>query len=325
METKLSAAEIATAAGVTTILTSSKAPGNIFSIIEYRNRLNSPTLRETLSGTASPTMSLSPHPDSPSQIPRPPHTVFTPSLNRLSDRKSWTSHTLHPAGSVTIDTGAHHVLSRRESGGRLLPAGVLGVQGVFAPGQAVRILIRRRTENAPSPDAEALRTPHTSNLASAPSHGLSTSSAMVGFRDIVGSLGTVQALTNAKSMVVEPDGECDQNLIEIGRGLANYSSEQISKVKGLNRCNCSLIVSSPSSSVGCTVYTCRSCWQMLTRSMWSKTSLSEWLLEESVAVSLLYRWRGDPCSHWEVQKDIINSRSFCASLNGGRAVLSRKS
>jgi len=76
----------------------------------------------------------------------PLYTVFKPSARPLRDVKSWTTYALAPSGSVIIDTGAHAVLSRRESGGRLLAVGVVGVAGAFAPGQAVRILVRRHLE-----------------------------------------------------------------------------------------------------------------------------------------------------------------------------------
>lgn len=133
METKLIAAEIATEAGVATVVTSSRTPSNIFSIIEYSTFETHAALDSSKSRSSAP-------------LPRPPHTLFTPSPTPLRDLKSWTSHTLFPAGSVVIDLGAHHVLSRRESGGRLLPAGVLAVRGTFASGQAVRIIVRRRQE-----------------------------------------------------------------------------------------------------------------------------------------------------------------------------------
>ena len=49
-----------------------------------------------------------------------------------------------------------------------------------------------------------------------------------------------------KSLVLEPPQPAveeepvlveryEENVIEVGRGLANYNSEQISKVKGMNR------------------------------------------------------------------------------------------
>ena len=128
METKLIAAEIATETGVTTIISNSKKPRVISEIIEYYNSLKSvPATPDESGGSSSPA------------LPRPPHTVFEPSSNPLRDLKSWTSHTLFPSGTIIIDAGAHHVLSRRESGGRLLPAGVVDVIGAFASGQAVRI------------------------------------------------------------------------------------------------------------------------------------------------------------------------------------------
>ena len=76
---------------------------------------------------------------------RPRHTLFRPSLTPLHDLKSWTKHALFPSGSVIIDAGAHRVLSRRDSGRRLLPAGVVGVVGAFASDQAVRIVPQSRS------------------------------------------------------------------------------------------------------------------------------------------------------------------------------------
>lgn len=45
---------------------------------------------------------------------------------------------------VRIDEGAYKAISRKESGGRLLPAGVVRVEGLFASHQAVRLVVRRR-------------------------------------------------------------------------------------------------------------------------------------------------------------------------------------
>jgi glutamate 5-kinase len=62
----------------------------------------------------------------------------------MGDRKWWIMHGLHAAGSITIDAGAYQALLRKESGGRLLAAGVLSVEGTFASQQAVKIFVRRR-------------------------------------------------------------------------------------------------------------------------------------------------------------------------------------
>ncbi|KAK0185850.1 glutamate 5-kinase [Armillaria mellea] len=256
METKIIAAEIATGAGVTTVITSSKHPENIFGIIEYHNSLKASstpgTPLEPLSRTSSPVHSpptLDLHrSDSPCArplppLPRPPHTVFKPSSVPMRDLKSWTSHTLYPAGSVIIDSGAHHVLSRRESGGRLLAAGVLGVIGAFASGQAVRIVVLK----SPSPttvqdDSEQ------SSLASSFTSTRPSTPALLAASSMSSSIASLEPLSRSSSsaaLAIKPEDEVlrnmkpeplydDADVVEVGRGLANYNSAQISKIKGLN-------------------------------------------------------------------------------------------
>ncbi|KAI8999118.1 glutamate 5-kinase [Trametes punicea] len=285
METKLIAAEIATAAGVMTVITSSKDPRNIFRIIEYNSALKSgvntplsglqsgrsspephsvednltPTsyTREDASATPTPSVDGSSSSPSPvSQGQRPPHTLFMPSAMPLRDLKSWTSHTLYPSGSVIIDSGAHHVLSKRESGGRLLAAGVLGVRGAFASGQAVRILIRKRhpgetsdksegrTEGGsptPSrttyPDGTTTTAPNTPeiNPAASLSSSISTLDPLPTVSEELTPSTTLKPLPEEDTVVIERgvDDTTDWELEEVGRGLANYNSAQIDRVKGL--------------------------------------------------------------------------------------------
>ena len=291
METKLIAAEIATAAGVTTIITSSKDPKNIFKIIEYNTQFKSgantpltgrqsgrsspepvpiqPTL--SVESTPSSESSITPTPStdnvtrlsSQSPLVRPPHTVFVPSALPLRDLKSWTTHTLHPSGSVIIDAGAHRVLSRRESGGRLLAAGVIGVRGAFASGQAVRIVIRknRPTDSTEAdkpagasdsetpvsagarttyPDGSFTTEPNTPEIN--PSASLSSSISSIApmeplDEDMTPSMN-LKSLPEEDTVVIERDlGEDvgEWELEEVGRGLANYNSAQIDRVKGLRR------------------------------------------------------------------------------------------
>ena len=233
METKLIAAEIATSAGVTTIITTSKKPENMIGIIEYHNRYtvlprsisraasraNSRAPSPTGSGRSSPEPTSAPEPT----LPRPPHTVFTASSIPLRDLKAWTSHTLYPAGSVVIDAGAHRVLSRRQAGGRLLAAGVVGVIGSFASGQAVRIVVRKRKDGEVE-DEEAEDAAYHS--------GYGTSRPMT----------PVTRRRLSDSSDEHPDGVHDNehneeltedDVVEVGRGLANFSSSQVSRVKGL--------------------------------------------------------------------------------------------
>jgi glutamate 5-kinase len=141
METKLIAAEIATGSGVTTIITSSKNPENISKIIEYHN------LTKGVHASSENVLT----------IVRPPHTLFTPSSTPLPDLESWTSHTLYPAGNVIIKPSAHRALCSPDSDFRLFPADILGIKVFFAPGQAVKIVIRHRSNGTPSEDSESHR------------------------------------------------------------------------------------------------------------------------------------------------------------------------
>jgi len=221
METKLIAAEIATAAGVSTIITSSRTPASLFAILEYHGA----TPLES-SGTSEKSLAT-----------RPPHTLFTPSAMPLRDLKAWTRHTLTPAGGVIIDPGAHSVLARRESGGRLLAAGVIGVRGAFASGQAVRILVRKKTPGTNSEDIEVAREEYVRGLApTQPGTPLATETAdtLTMDQDVAsdGTEGTPPVLP-----VPEEKGDVDEGqweIEEVGRGLANYNSAQVEKVKGLN-------------------------------------------------------------------------------------------
>ncbi|KAF8510340.1 glutamate 5-kinase [Gautieria morchelliformis] len=251
METKLIAAEIATGAGTATVITSSKNPKNILSIIEYNRSIQAASPSEPVSTDNS-------HSCTPTT--RPPHTLFTPSPTPLPDLKSWTSHTLTPSGSVIIDTGAHHVLSRRDSGGRLLPAGVVDVRGGFASGQAVRIAVRRRKkgpddrDSAPSRildpymtylDGSPITQPSTPTLL--PAVSLSSSIASLEPLSRSGSMNdTTLTPSSSSSTVTETlaDGgirtpneteeeEEGWDVVEVGRGLANYNWAEINRVKGL--------------------------------------------------------------------------------------------
>lgn len=298
METKLIAAEIATSAGVATIVTTSKKPENMFHIIEYtlataRQQQASTVASPALSSPGTPGEPSNPPPDPNPNNPheptltRPPHTLFLASTSPLSDLKAWTSHTLTPAGSVVVDPGAYRVLSRRDSGGRLLPAGVLAVHGQFASGQAVRILIRKNPtasveatyqsidtaaeildslpdspgdggrSSGVSPEVTRPSTPRlipssmTSSVISSIDPITITRQASIGSiieaqvtqtqaqRSMLGS--SLQGIDEQTgSMTITPSAAADTSdaeweHVEVGRGLANYNSDEIRKVKGDKR------------------------------------------------------------------------------------------
>lgn len=63
-------------------------------------------------------------------------TWFLTAANPVTARKKWIAGTLEPKGTLTIDAGAVAALRRGKS---LLPAGVVGIDGSFARGDAVII------------------------------------------------------------------------------------------------------------------------------------------------------------------------------------------
>jgi glutamate 5-kinase len=70
-------------------------------------------------------------------------TWFAPQSTPASARKAWIASHLEPKGIVDIDAGAASAL---KDGKSLLPAGVTGVSGSFARGDAVRIVASDGTE-----------------------------------------------------------------------------------------------------------------------------------------------------------------------------------
>jgi glutamate 5-kinase len=106
MVTKLAAARIATNAGCHMLIAQGKGAGAPLAMIEAGSRA----------------------------------TLFLPNGEPRSARKAWIAGAVSPCGILTVDEGAAGALRRGKS---LLPAGVIGVEGVFERGDAV--IIRTRT------------------------------------------------------------------------------------------------------------------------------------------------------------------------------------
>ena len=141
MGTKIVAAQLATAAGVTTVITRSSNPGNVLKIVRYLQALK-----------ATPAQVEDPVPHSPDgALEKPPlHTRFLPVEHPIRDRYFWLMHGLAPRGTLYIDEGAHAALADKAG---LLPVGVLDVEGHFAQHEAVRVVVaRRRRSPGPGPD-----------------------------------------------------------------------------------------------------------------------------------------------------------------------------
>jgi len=112
MTTKLAAARIATASGITVHLADGRQAG---------------VLRQLLEGGRG-------------------GTVFHPHPEPLGNRKSWLAHALQPQGSLHLDQGACEALQQR--GASLLLVGIRKIEGDFAANQPVRLLDPTGTEIA---------------------------------------------------------------------------------------------------------------------------------------------------------------------------------
>lgn len=103
MKTKLEAAKIACAAGVPMAIADGRKPQVIHGVLAQTS----------------------------------PMTLFGVAKNSLSQRKRWIAFGRAARGTIRVDDGAVNALLRR--GKSLLPAGVVGVEGVFDVGAAVQV------------------------------------------------------------------------------------------------------------------------------------------------------------------------------------------
>ncbi|KAK9317392.1 Aspartate/glutamate/uridylate kinase [Lipomyces starkeyi] len=224
MVTKLIAAELATSAGVTTIITKSSIPGNIHAIIKYLRYIRqqesdsndpsktfNPTVPSDLSASDSDVRSTarsvthlastdSVVQDSPSPSrapcrtfsPPPRHTRFLPQSHPMRDRHFWILHGLKSHGTVYIDTGAYKAITRTNKAG-LLPAGVVDVKGTFSASEAVSlVVIDRKILTEAEKEYQ----------------------------------GDEEAKKAVRATVFE-DGE------DVGKAIVNYSSVEIARIMGL--------------------------------------------------------------------------------------------
>jgi len=112
MATKLSAARIATSAGVRTVITQGKYPENIIKILEGENI----------------------------------GTQFEPATPIDNARKRWIANFVIPLGKLYLDSGAVQAISQK--GKSLLPAGITAVEGNFGAADAVQLCDQQGQEIA---------------------------------------------------------------------------------------------------------------------------------------------------------------------------------
>lgn len=125
MATKITAARLATSAGVTTIITKSSKPGNVKEILDYLH----PKEVNLTNGRPE---------DRTVEKPAPSHTRFIPSGIPMRNRAFWILHGLAPHGTIYIDRGAARALENKAG---LLPVGIVDVCGKFDQQEAVRLVV----------------------------------------------------------------------------------------------------------------------------------------------------------------------------------------
>lgn len=155
MATKIVAAKIATASGVTTVITRSSVPGHIADVVRYCQSLKAPSAPASVAGSddgESPTPSTadSSMNDSAYFEKAPLHTRFLPAARPIRDRHFWLLHGLAPHGTIYIDQGAYKALVDKAG---LLPVGVVDVEGSFQNCESVRLAVVERSES-PGPDGK---------------------------------------------------------------------------------------------------------------------------------------------------------------------------
>ncbi|MBR8836239.1 MAG: glutamate 5-kinase [Stigonema ocellatum SAG 48.90 = DSM 106950] len=134
MVTKISAARIATAAGIRTVITDGKNPRNIVKILHG----------ESIG------------------------TYFEPRPEPTSARKRWIAYGLVPAGKLSLDEGA--VVAISQAGRSLLATGITAVEGEFDPQDAVQLCdksgseIARGLVNYSSADLQKIRGRHSREI-----------------------------------------------------------------------------------------------------------------------------------------------------------------
>ncbi|KAF9572044.1 hypothetical protein EC968_010375 [Mortierella alpina] len=172
MVTKLIAAELATAAGVTTVITRGSTPQRIFQIIsqpiqhtgsvspkneQSSTHENASSTHSIVSGATTTTttaalslMGAAAAAADPSALPL--HTRFLAKDNPMVDRKWWILHGLHAAGTLYIDHGAYKAITNASQKSSLFAAGIVGCQGTFVAQQSVRVVYRPRKDRPKKDD-----------------------------------------------------------------------------------------------------------------------------------------------------------------------------
>lgn len=151
MATKLIAADLATNAGVTTVICNSTKPTTMLEIVNYshivdtelRNSADGVTLHET-SEEFELTNKLELENLRKNNVPLHTRFIGQP-RNSVRNKEFWLLHGLKPAGSLIIDLGCFRAITQRKRAG-LLAVGVIATEGHFNQLECVEIKLGFRDE-----------------------------------------------------------------------------------------------------------------------------------------------------------------------------------
>ncbi|KAG0242009.1 hypothetical protein BGW41_004992 [Actinomortierella wolfii] len=228
MITKLIAAELATAAGVTTVIARGSTPQNIFKIItQPLQRTRAPSPADIGSDSSATPIAMSSSATSLSSVfsDMPLHTRFVAKDNPMVDRKWWILHGLHAVGTIYIDHGAYKAITNASQKSSLFSAGIIGVEGNFVAQQSVRVVYD--SARAREHKKEKLM----AKLKAASDGGESATSTTETGELPHGQNEELVAKELKQLELNEPLVE-GQTPIEVGKGLVNYASHEISRIMG---------------------------------------------------------------------------------------------
>lgn len=148
MQTKIVAADLATNAGVHTIIMKSSEPSNISRIVQYMQTIDSEDHKlkndenlDLIKLQESELARLK-----ASNVPLYTKFIANDNKHHLKNREFWILHGLVTKGALIIDEGAYMACTRKNKAG-LLPAGIIDVEDSFHELECVDLKIGKRLSN----------------------------------------------------------------------------------------------------------------------------------------------------------------------------------
>lgn len=160
METKIIAADLATNAGVHTVIMKSSEPMNMFKIVEYMQTIDS---ENNINYKDTSELNLKKLQEdelarlTAGNIPLYTKFIANDVKHHMKNRDFWILHGLVTKGALVIDEGAYKACTRKDRAG-LLPAGIIEVEETFHELECVNLKVGKRLPNGELDPSVPLRT-----------------------------------------------------------------------------------------------------------------------------------------------------------------------